>query len=130
MFPSDLRIACTNPTRPYQRSCRLPVARMTPSDDMLIKVAAPHQPTLRDGMRRCGQKHSRAAPHGESGHGAITAPTDRNSWAQPRNRRRADLVGASDVGKRLALVAALDRLALLVIAEFERSAHFLPARNG
>jgi hypothetical protein len=28
------------------------------------------------------------------------------------------------------LVAALDRLALLVIGEFERSAHFLPARHG
>jgi hypothetical protein len=28
------------------------------------------------------------------------------------------------------LVAALDRLALLVIGEFERSAHFLPARRG
>jgi hypothetical protein len=29
-----------------------------------------------------------------------------------------------------ASVAAPDRLALLVIGEFERSAHFLPARNG
>jgi putative SOS response-associated peptidase YedK len=31
---------------------------------------------------------------------------------------------------RVALFAALDRLALLVIGKFERSAHFLPARHG
>src|ERR1700730_7939444 len=53
----------------------------------------------------------------------------RYEWSrcQPRNRRRADVVAAGDVGKRLALVAALDRLALLVIGELERPAHFLPA---
>jgi hypothetical protein len=32
--------------------------------------------------------------------------------------------------QRLAPVAALDRLALLVIDELERSAHSLPARHG
>jgi hypothetical protein len=50
--------------------------------------------------------------------------------AQSRNRRRADVVAAGDVGKRLALIPALDRLALLVVSEFERSAHFLSARHG
>jgi hypothetical protein len=39
---------------------------------------------------------------------------DHPSGRQPRNRRRADVVAAGDVGKRLALLAALDRLALLV----------------
>jgi hypothetical protein len=39
-----------------------------------------------------------------------------------------DVVAAGDVRQRFALIAALDRLALLVISEFERSAHFLSAR--
>jgi hypothetical protein len=33
---------------------------------------------------------------------------------EPRNRRLTDIVAAGDFGKRLALLAALDRLALLV----------------
>jgi hypothetical protein len=49
---------------------------------------------------------------------------------KPRNRARTDIVAAREFGKRLALVAALDRLALSVIGEFERSAHFLPSRHG
>ena len=48
---------------------------------------------------------------------------------KPRNRRRADVVAAPDLGKRfLALVAALDRFFLLVRGELGRSAHFLTPR--
>jgi hypothetical protein len=61
--------------------------------------------------------------------GAIM-PDSGRSCRQPRNRARADVVAAADVVKRFALVAALDRLALLVIGELERSAHSLPARHG
>jgi hypothetical protein len=39
---------------------------------------------------------------------------------QSGNRRRAYVVASGDVGKRLALVSALDRPALLVIGEFDR----------
>ena len=48
---------------------------------------------------------------------------------EPRNRRRADVVTAGDVGKCLALVAALDRLLLLVIGQLGRSAHLLPEND-
>jgi hypothetical protein len=58
------------------------------------------------------------------------ATTLAKSGCEAGNRRRADVVGAGDVGKCLALVAALDRLALLVIGEFERWAHFLPTLHG
>ena len=49
---------------------------------------------------------------------------------EPRNRRRADVLASPNVGKGLALLAALDRLALPVIGRFERPAHFLPALLG
>ena len=53
------------------------------------------------------------------------------SLGKPRNRRRADIVAAPDLGKRfLAPVTALDRLFLLVRGELGRSAHSLPARHG
>jgi hypothetical protein len=65
-----------------------------------------------------------------SSRAALSKP-HKASRGKARNRRRADVVAAPDVGKGfVAGIAALDRLALLVIGELERSAHFLPARHG
>jgi hypothetical protein len=46
------------------------------------------------------------------------------------NRRPADMVAAADLGQRLALLSAFDRLALLVRPELRRSAHPLPSCHG
>ncbi len=51
--------------------------------------------------------------------------------SEPRNRRRADVVGAANLGQGfLAPVAALDRFALLVRGELRRTAHFHATGHG
>jgi hypothetical protein len=74
---------------------------------------------------------SRAArvPDPDSSYDTATHRVTVRSGREPGNRRRADVVAAGDVGKCVALLTALDRLAL-VIGEFEWSAHFLASRHG
>jgi hypothetical protein len=49
---------------------------------------------------------------------------------QPGNRRWAEVVAAPDLGKGFALLAALDRVFLLMRGELRGPAHALPARQG